>query len=68
MFLIQIGNDIFLILMHANMTWYGKNFHINAFFTDWFVSKKRDGAAIGNYEDYQKFTCKQKISDAVNTN
>ena len=40
---------------------YGKNFDINSFFTDWFVSKKKgNGEVIGNYEDYQKLPTNKK--------
>ena len=40
---------------------YAKNFDINAFFTDWFVSKKKEnGVVIGSYEDYQKLHANKK--------
>ena len=40
---------------------YGKNFDVNAFFTDWFVSKKKgNGVVIDNYEDYQKLPANKK--------
>ena len=40
---------------------YGKNFDINAFFTDWFVSKKKgNGVVIGNYKDYQELPANKK--------
>ena len=40
---------------------HGKNFGINAFFTDWLLSKKKEnGVVIGNYEEYQKLTTNKK--------
>ena len=49
---------------------YGKNFDINAFFTDWFVSKKKgNGVVIHNYEDYQKLpTNKKYLMPLIQTN
>ena len=50
---------------------YGKNFDINAFYTDCFVSKKNkgNGVVIGNYEDYQKLpTNKKYLVSLMQTN
>ena len=59
-----LTSDIFIktatIVNKKNLR-HGKNFDINAFFTDWFVSpKKGNGVVIGNYEDYQKLPANKK--------
>ena len=57
---------------------YGKNFDINAFFTDWFVSKgiglyprekQGNGVVIGSYEGYQKLPANEKyLMPLIQTN
>ena len=56
-------NDIFIkaaTIVNNEYLRYGKNFDINPFFTDWFVSKKENGVVIGSYEDYQKLPANKK--------
>ena len=57
-------SDIFIkaaTIVNDEYLRYGKNFDINAFFIDWFVSKKKGNeVVIGNYEDYQKLPANKK--------
>ena len=68
-----LTSDIFIkaaTIVNDEYLRYGKNFDINAFFTDWFVSKKKgNGVVIRNYEDYQKLpTNKKYLMPLIQTN
>ena len=59
-----LTSDIFIkaaTIINNEYLRYGKNFDVNAFFTDWFASKKKgNGVVIDNYEDYQKLPTNKK--------
>ena len=61
---IFLTSDIFIkaaTIVNNEYLRYGENFDINAFFTDWFVSKKKgNGVVIDNYKDYQKLPANKK--------
>ena len=66
-------SDIFIkaaTIVNDEYLRYGKNFDINAFFIDWFVSKKKGNeVVIGNYEDYQKLPANKKyLMSLIQTN
>ena len=68
-----LTSDIFIkaaTIVNNEYLRYGKNFDINAFFTDWFVFKKKgNGVVIGNYEDYQKLSANKKyLMPLIQTN
>ena len=59
-----LTSDIFIkaaTIVNNEYLRYGKNFDINAFFTDWLVSEKKgNGVVIDNHEDYQKLPGNKK--------
>ena len=62
-----LTSDIFIkaaIIANNEYLRDGTNFNINAFFINWFISKKKkgNGVVIGNYEHYQKLPAKKNIS------